>query len=68
MEMKDDNLKKLYQLKDGYREIRECGYATKVTIATMVGNFEITNKSVMDKVLDLLIHEAQEQINSELRR
>lgn len=68
MEEKNDNLSKLNQLKENYREVRECGYATKVTIATMVGNFEITNKSVMDKVLDLLIHEAQEQINSELRR
>ena len=57
----------LQELKRTYLNIRENGLATRIVINTELNDHEITNKQVINSVLDLLIHEAGERLKEELQ-
>lgn len=49
-----------------YKQLRNNGLVTCVSLVTPVGFYDIKNKAVISKILDLLILESQKQIESEV--
>jgi hypothetical protein len=56
------------ELNGQYKQLRNNGLVSCISLATPIGFYDIKNKAVISKVLDLLIHESQKQIESEVNK
>lgn len=58
----------LKALNEQYQQLRNNGLVSCISLETPVGFYDIQNKAVIGKVLDLLIHESQKQMESEVNK
>lgn len=63
-----DKLDKIKELNTQYKLLRKNGMVIKVDLLTDIGIYTIKNANIVSKVLDLLIHESQKQIESEVNK
>ena len=61
-----DDLDKIKELNTQYKLLRNNGMVVEVKLITNIGAYSIKNLNVISKVLDLLIRESQNQIESEV--
>lgn len=61
------NTKKLKELNLQYKLLRKNGMVASVELQTNIGSYAIKNQIIIGKILDLLIHESQELIGSEVK-
>jgi hypothetical protein len=60
------NTEKLKELNLQYKLLRKNGMVANVELQTNIGSYAIKNQIMIGKILDLLIHESQSQIESEV--
>ncbi len=61
-----DSLEKIKELNLQYKLLRKNGMVVNIELQTNVGVYSIRNQTMISKVLDLLIHESQTLIESEV--
>ena len=66
--MTEEELSTLQALKKDYLRIRNNGLLQSVTLNTIVGDFKISNKSIGNMVVDLLIKELSVAISEGLEK
>lgn len=64
--MDETQIAKLGMLREAYQKVRNEKLATGITIHTLTGNFDISNKQIVTAVLDFLIKEVTEQIKMQV--
>jgi hypothetical protein len=61
-----ENLEKIKELNLQYKLLRKNGMVVNIELQTNVGVYSVRNRTVISKILDLLILESQAQIESEV--
>ena len=64
--MNMENLEKIKELNLQYKLLRKNGMVVNIELQTNVGVYSVRNRTVISKILDLLILESQAQIESEV--
>ncbi len=60
--MDKTDIEKLRALNVQYRRLRSAAMVKHITLKSIIGDFNIINESVINKILDLLIQETRGQI------
>lgn len=63
-----ENLEKIKELNLQYKLLRKNGMVVNIELQTNVGVYSVRNRTVISKILDLLILESQAQIESEVNK
>lgn len=67
MEKDKNNLEQMKELNTQYKVLRKNGIVYEVSLRTPVGDYSVLNQNIIPKILDLLIHESQKQIEREIK-